>query len=167
MIAMRTQFPLLLLLSLYSGLVLANVGLPILSYYAGYSILLFIPIVGIESFVLKTRAQIAVLGAIGVMMFANLTSTAAGLLVAAASFLIPLAPPEGTLADLITLVLLIPFCYLSIWIEARVARWRLSNIDRKILWKSIRLANVASYSMFAVFIISRIIKGRIVNGYFF
>ncbi len=169
----RLQVLLFALLVTHSGFVWAHTGIPLLSYYAIYSILLVIPIIAAESFVLMSRVSVSVLGAIGTMTIANIASTAAGILIVIGTILDPIALylidfdfPEGTIADLATLALLIPFYFLSVWIETRVVGWRIPSADQVVLKNTIQLANKASYFMFAIFLISRIVKGRIVNGFF-
>ena len=166
MTGMPAKVSVFVVLVLLSGVAAANVGIPFLGIHAVYSILLFIPIVAIESLVVKTGIPIGAVRVIGYVLLANVASTSAGLLIALATYRLPFGAPPGTFADIVVLVLLLPFFFLSVFIETHVMRWLMKDVDRTLLTNRIRLANVASYSMFAIFIVTRIIKSYIVNGYF-
>ena len=146
---------------------LANTGVPLLSLPVAWTILLLIPIIGAEAYVLRKLLRTPIVRTTFVMAGANLLSTLAGLVIAIASAFLPLMAQESTITDLITLVLLWPFFRLSVRIEAPFTAAMLKGFDEAAVRKTVREANLYSYFMLAVFLVAKIIKNAIVFGKFF
>ena len=144
----------------------ANVGVPLLSYPVMWTIMLLIPIIGAESYVLWKRLRSPVLRTCLVMTGANMLSTLAGIVIVIATFFVPVMAPNGTITDLATLLLLVPFFWLSVGIEAPFAAATLKRFDSDVVRKSVREANLYSYFLLAVFLVARIIKNWIIFGKF-
>ena len=52
-----------------------------------------------------------------------------------------------------TIVLLIPFFFASWWVEYLVAKWILSEIDKRVVRRSVRNVNFLSYSALALYVV--------------
>ena len=150
-----------------SGPAFANTGVPLLSFPVAWTMLLLVPIIGAETYVLRKRLRFPIVRTTLVMIGANLLSTLAGFVIAIASAFLPLMAQESTITDLVTLVLLAPFFWLSVKIEAPFAAAMLKGFDGAAVWKTVREANLYSYFMLAVFLVTKIIKNAIVFGKFF
>jgi len=147
----------------------ANVGVPVFANFAAYSWLLLLPIIGIETYLLRTGLNLPLGRAIGVAAYANLMSTILGSLVV---FIVgvSLAVPgfmvlPGATSDLAVLVVLVPCFYLSVWCETRVAGPFLKASERKRIWEVFFLANKFSYAMLGIVAIANFFKNWILQGY--
>lgn len=150
-----------------SDAALANTGVPLLAYPVGWTMLLLIPIIGAETYALRKRLHSPILRTALVMTGANLLSTLAGIVIVVVTAFLPLMAMENTVTDLITLVLLAPLFWLSVKIEAPFAAATLKNFDGAAVRKMVREANLYSYFMLAVFLVTKIIKNAIIYGKFF
>ena len=77
-------------------------------------------------------------------------------------------PPEGAVADALTLVLFVPLFYLSRTIEFAYSRWSLNRVlqvEPSAIRRSVHRANLVSYTMLAIFVVTRFLKSWYVNGY--
>ena len=72
---------------------------------------------------------------------------------------------EGAIADALTLVLFVPLFYLSRAIEFAYSRWSLDSIDRSNVKRSVHRANLLSYWMLSIFVVTRFVKSWYVNGH--
>ncbi|NNM00912.1 MAG: hypothetical protein HKO62_09200 [Gammaproteobacteria bacterium] len=144
----------------------ANVGIPLLGSYAIYQIGLLLPVVIIEAAVFRNALRVPVWRAGWAAVLVNVISTLVGACIVLATFFFDLGTAPGTSTDVFTLIILYPFYRLSILIENATARWPLGSIDRHKIRAAVVFANRGSYFMLAVFILARIVKSRIVNGYF-
>jgi hypothetical protein len=146
---------------------LANVGVPWLSSYLAYSVLLLIPIVCVETYVLTRESKVRIWKSLGTTTCTNFASTLLGVcIVLVVAGVGGVGPPDGTVSDTVTLLLLYPFYRLSVWVESAIGLKLLRAYDRDSVRWAIRLANRYSYALMATFIVTRIVKSRIVNGYF-
>jgi len=152
------------------GNAFANVGVPPLTNTWFTLVLWLIPIVAIEAVVLKQQLPISARSAAGAAILANLASTAAGflfVLVDETYLSIPFLPVRvtvGTITDLVTLGLFIPFFLASVAIEYPVCRVLKRTIDVGRMRRAVLYANLASYLLMSAFLIGRMVKSAIVYG---
>jgi len=143
------------------------IGFPLMWLYSFYSLLFLVPVIVIEAVVFRFGLKTPYWRALGASFLANLASTLVGLLVSIIVTLVLIAAvPSSTEADLFTLALLYPFYCLSIYIERPVVLRVLGSGKEAKVRAAVFAANRASYLMIAVFIVARIVKSRIVHGYF-
>jgi len=71
---------------------------------------------------------------------------------------------EGAVSGALTLVLFVPLFYLSRAIEFWYTRWDLSGLDRLNVKRSVHRANLVSYAMLSIFVVTRFFKSWYVNG---
>jgi hypothetical protein len=169
--ARNCRFALLSGLVLLPGHAFANVGVPPITNTVFGLVLWFIPIVFVETVILKKQISISTGSAAGSVTVANLVSTTAGF---GFVFLegiveIPLLPYHvgvGTITDLITLGLFVPFFFFSVVIELPVHRLFRQAVDAASLKRAIILANIGSYLLMSTFLLGRIIKSAIAYGTF-
>lgn len=140
----------------------ANAGIPLGTYSFMWSVLLLVPVVFSEGWVIKSDLKLSYLRALGTTTPSNILSTLAGIL--APVLTAPLMAAPGTITDALTLVLFIPLFYLSRAIESAYSRWSLSSIDPAQVRHSVHRANLVSYWMLSVFIVARFLKSWYVNG---
>ena len=163
---MRTHACLLLLI-LAPIACWANAGIPVGTFSFIWSILLLVPVVFVEGWVLHSDLKISRWHALGTTTVANILSTLAGGVIAIAITL-PLMTDHGAVADVLTLVLFVPLFYLSRAIEFAYSRWSLKRalqIEPSSIKRSVHRANVLSYTMLAIFVVTRFLKSWYVNGY--
>lgn len=164
---MTSKFALGAVACCMSGFAFANTGVPLLSFPVAWTMLLLIPIIGAETYVLRKRLRSPILRTSLVVTGANVLSTLAGIAIVVVTAFLPLMALENTITDLITLVLLVPFFWLSVKIEAPFAAATLKGFDGAAVRKTVREANLYSYFMLAVFLVTRIVKNAIIYGKFF
>ena len=129
-----------------------------------------IPIVILETIILGKLLELPPRSMILSVAAANVTSTIAGILfvVLEASVPFPFLPillVAGTEGYIVKLLLLLPFFALSVAIERPVLGWVKKGLDRDRLTRAVILANVGSYLLMAAFLIGRILKHGIVEGF--
>jgi len=132
-----------------------------------WSILLLVPVIFVEGWVLRSDLKISRWHALGTTTVANILSTLAGGVIAIVLTL-PLMAPEGAVADALTLVLFVPLFYLSRTIEFAYSRWSLNRVlqvEPSAIRRSVHRANLVSYTMLAIFVVTRFLKSWYVNGY--
>ena len=144
----------------------ANVGIPLLGLYSAYSVLLLVPVVVIEALVFRNDMRAPYWRAFGASFSANLVSTIVGLVISLVTFFSGVSMLAGIGGHVVTLVMLYPFYRLSVWIENPIVQRVLRGGDKARVREAVLLANRASYLMIAIFIVVRIVKSRIVHGYF-
>ncbi len=77
----------------------------------------------------------------------------------------PLMATEGAVSDVLTLVLFVPLFYLSRAIEFSYSQWSLKQAEQLALRQAVHRANLVSYAMLWIFVISRFFKSWYVNGH--
>jgi hypothetical protein len=140
----------------------ADAGIPVGTYSFMWSVLFLVPVVLAEAWVLRGDLKLSYLRALGTTGPSNILSTLAGFVVALATF--PLMAAEGAVTDALTLLLFVPLFYLSRSIEFAYSKRSLDTVDPSDLERSIHRANLVSYFMLSVFVISRFLKSWYVNG---
>ena len=172
---MRTRTKLsglLAALVLLPGHVLANTGVPILFQTVTGLVLALIPIVIIETLVVRNQITISRIDAAWSITVANITSTLAGvglaflILVAEVPVLSESVYGETT-SNLGSLVIFVPMFFLSVAIELPVVRKMNKSVDRQALKRTIIFANAGSYLLMSAFLVARIIKREILYGGWF
>ncbi len=160
---------LLAALVLLPGHVLANTGVPVLFQTVTGLLLALIPIVIVETLVVRNQVRISRIDAAWSVTIANIVSTLAGVGLA---FLILVAEVPmlsdnvygETASNLWSLALFVPFFFLSVAIELPVVRKMNKSVDRQAFKRAIILANAGSYLMMSAFLIARIIKREVLYG---
>jgi len=146
----------------------ANAGIPVGTFSFMWSVFLLVPVVFAEGWVLRSDLHVSRWQAAWTSTIANILSTLAGGVIAIAITL-PLMAPQGAVADALTLVLFVPLFYLSCAIEYRYSRWSLRKRHLELqpsdIKRSVRRANLVSYTMLGVFVVTRFLKSWYVNGY--
>jgi hypothetical protein len=156
---------LLVALVLLPGYVFANTGVPVLTRTVIGLVLWLIPIVIVESLILKKQIRISTLAVVGSVTVANITSTLAGVGLAFVEiFLSPYYVYSVTATSLVTLALFVPLFILSVVIEVPVVKIMSKSADTPSLKRAVILANIGSYLMMSTFLIARMIKSAIVSG---
>ena len=163
---------LLAALVLLPGHVLANTGVPVLFQTVGAIVLALIPIVIIETLVVRNQITISRIDAAWSVTVANITSTLAGVglafLILAAEIPILSGMVYGeTASNLWSLVLFVPLFFLSVAIELPVVRKMNKSVDRDSLKRAIIFANAGSYLLMSAFLVARILKREILYGGWF
>ena len=159
-------------LVLLPGYALANTGVSVLFLTVGGIVLALIPIVIIETLVVRNQITISRIDAAWSVTVANIVSTLAGVGLA---FLIlvdevPILSDDvygETASNLWSLVLFVPMFFLSVAIELPVVRKMSKSVDRQALQRAIILANAGSYLLMSAFLVARIIKREILYGGWF
>lgn len=139
------------------GVAWANAGIPPLSYSLTVTVLLLIPVIAIEAVVLRRALALSVLRAVTLTTVANVLSTLAGIMVVFASFFVPLMVTRGARADLLTLLGFVPLFFVSWWVEAGFARWRLRDRAATDVRRAVSRANLASYGVLALLVTVRLV----------
>jgi hypothetical protein len=161
---MRARHPLLFVFLICLPVVCeANMGIPAGTYSFVWSVVLFVPIVLCEAWVLRHDLKLSYGRAVGTTFPSNILSTLAGLAVPVLT--IPFTTTEGVFADAITLLLFIPLFYISRTIEVFYTRWSLSRVEKADIRHSVHRANMVSYAMLGIFVVTRFFKSWYVNGY--
>ncbi len=152
-----------LLLLLLPSIAEANAGIPVVIYPVQWMVMFLVPVIGAEAFVLAKILQLKPIPAILSSLAGNISSTLLGVLIAVPIAFVSPMSGDGTVKDVITLLLLYPLYRLSIIVETYVVsiKIKLENLKDAII-----LANRISYFMFVVFLLANIIKNRIIHGYF-
>ena len=148
-------------LLLFPAVVSANMGLPVGTYSVQWTVFLFIPIVLIEGWVLRDDLKVSYGRALGTTVPANILSTLAGIVVPLIT--IPLVIAEGLISTVATLVLFVPLFFLSRAIESAYSRWSLGRNDEA-LHKAVHRANLMSYALLTIFVVTRFLKSWYVHG---
>ena len=156
---------LFIFLMLLPAIAAANAGIPIGAYSLAWSVLLFMPIVVVEAWVLRGDLRLAYRRALATAFAANLLSTLAGIVVPVLTT--PFGSTEGAVSSAVTLLLFVPLFHLSRTIEAAYTRWRLAGVDRAEIARSVNRVNLVSYAMLSVFVVTRFFKSWYVNGQIF
>jgi len=149
--------------------VLANTGVPVLFQTGTGLVLALIPIVIVETLVVRNQVRISRIDATWSVTVANIISTVAGvglallILVAEVPMLSDNVYGE-TASNLWSLALFVPFFFLSVAIELPVVRKMNKSVDRQTFKLAIILANATSYLMMGAFLIARIIKREVLYG---
>ncbi len=156
-------------LVLLPGHALANVGVSILFLTVGGTVLALIPIVIVETLVVRNQITISRIDAAWSVTVANIISTLAGVglafLILAADVPILSGIVYGEMAsNLWSLVIFVPMFFLSVAIELPVVRKMNKSVDRQALKRAIIFANAGSYLMMSAFLIARIIKREVLYG---
>ena len=159
-------------LVLLPGYALANTGVSVLFLTVGGIVLALIPIVIIETLVVRNQITISRIDAAWSVTVANIVSTLAGVGLA---FLILVAEVPilsddvygETASNLWSLVIFVPMFFLSVAIELPVVRKMNKSVDRQALQRAIILANAGSYLLMSAFLVARIIKREILYGGWF
>lgn len=148
-----------------------NEGTLLFVNFAAYSVLLLVPVIGVEAWELKKTLGISSGRAASVSALANVAST---LLCAVAvlgagwvlGYLDVIAQPQAGEGDIAVLVALVPCFFLSVWVETLAgARW-LRPLSREEVGRAMFRANLLGYSMIAIVPIARFTKSALVNGRF-
>ena len=160
---------LLAALVLLPGHALANTGVPVLFQTVTGLVLALIPIVIVETLVVRNQVRISGIDAAWSVTVANITRTLAGVglafLVLAAE--VPMLSDNvygETASNLWSLALFVPLFFLSVAIELPVVRKMNKSVDRQTFKRAIILANTGSYLMMSAFLIARIIKREVLYG---
>jgi len=159
-------------LVLLPGHALANTGVPVLFQTVTGLVLALIPIVIVETLVVRNQVRISRIDAAWSVTVANITSTLAGvglallILVAEVPMLSDNVYGE-TASNLWSLALFVPLFFLSVAIELPVVRKMNKSVDRQTLKRAIIFANAGSYLMMSAFLVARIIKREILYGGWF
>jgi len=151
---------------------LANVGLPLLPLHWAFAIVGFVPVVAIETWVLRRRLEATWGRGLVVTITANLVTTILGVPIALLLYLFGLYTVEFVAPDVVpragwfrfledvawlygpdfrkypvaVAVLLIPSLYVSILVERPIVRAML-RAERSAAKRAVRSANFASYSL--------------------
>src|SRR5688500_16873215 len=157
------RLPLLYLFLALPAVAEANTGIPIGTYSFMWSVLLFIPIVFCEAWILHDDLTLSYARALGTTVPSNILSTLAG--VAVPVLTASYTTTEGAVSSAITLLLFVPLFYVSRMIETFYSRWSLSRVDTGRLRRSVHRANLVSYAMLSIFVVARFFKSWYVNGY--
>jgi hypothetical protein len=139
-------------------------GIPVGAFSLAWSVLLLVPVIFAEGWVLHSDLKISYGRALGTATPANILSTLLGG-VLAIFVTIPLMAPDTAASAVVQLVLFIPLFYLSRAIESRYSRWSLNRLDPAEVRRSVHRANLVSYAMLVIFVITRFLKSWYVNGY--
>ena len=160
---------LLAALVLLPGQVSANSGVPVLFQTVTGLVLALIPIVIVETLVVRNQVRISRKDATWSVTVANIISTLAGvglvflILVAEVPMLSDNVYGE-TASNLWSLALFVPLFFLSVAIELPVVRKMNKSVDRQAFKRAIILANAGSYLMMSAFLIARMIKREVLYG---
>jgi hypothetical protein len=155
----RRRGVLLAALALLPACAYANTGVPILARTMTGMVIALIPIIAIESLVLRDQLGISALSALGTATVANIVSTLVGVGLAASEIL--LAPVFVIMVDstnILTLILLLPLFFLSVVIERPVVGIMTKSADVAVVRRAILIANACSYVLIAAFVAARIVK---------
>ena len=164
--AMRAPRHLALLpLLLTPAVCTANAGIPVGTYSFIWSVLLFVPIVLVEGWILRSDLRLSYGRALGTTMPSNILSTLAGAVVPLLT--VPFATTESAASSAITLALFVPLFYLSRAIETAYSGWSLNSIEKTAIRRAVNRANLVTYAMLAIFVVVRFLKSWMVHGYIF
>ena len=146
----------------------ANAGIPVGTFSFLWTVLLLIPVILAETWVLRLDLKVSYWRALASSTVANILSTLAGGVIAI-GLTLPLMAPEGAVTDALTLVLFVPLFYLSRAIESAYSRWslnlnRVDRIEPSNIKHSVHRANLVSYTMLVMFVATRFLKSWYVNG---
>lgn len=148
---------------------LANAGIPFFTQSVFYQVLLFVPIVAIESLVHQKLLGVGIPRSLWISLVTNIFSTVVGgvfLLFFGASLgqvlrgnSVPVQPGDFPFLPLEIMVTLIPAFFLSFFIEASLASLRLKDLEKPKIKHSFFIANAFTYGMLEVLAIVQLIKG--------
>ena len=151
---------------------MANTGIPILFQTFTALVVALIPIVIVETLVVRNQITISRIDAAWSVTVANITSTLAG--VGLAFFILVADVPilsdnvyGETASNLWSLVIFVPMFFLSVAIELPVVRKMNKSLDRDSLKRAIIYANAGSYLLMSAFLVARVIKREILYGGWF
>lgn len=133
------------------------------TYSFMWTVVLFIPIVLCEAWVLHHDLKLGYGRAVGTTVPSNILSTLAGVVVPVLT--VSFTTTEGAVSSAITLLLFIPLFYVSRTIEVFYSRWSLGRVDPAGIRRSVHRANMVSYTMLSIFVVARFFKSWYVNGY--
>lgn len=161
----------LLFIEFSTQLYLANAGIPAFSLSIIHQIVLLIPIVVIEAYILKKILPITIVKASLVASAANILSTVLG---AIFFFLIGLGlagkfsqtivnPGSFPHPPIDIIITLIPMYFASVFIELLFGAFILKKILWRKILKTFTIANAYTYLMLETLAISKLIKGYIEN----
>ncbi|MEA5595466.1 hypothetical protein [Rivularia sp. UHCC 0363] len=148
---------------------LANAGIPLFTQSVFYQIILLIPIIAIEAYILRKILAINVFQASLVSSAVNIVSTLIGIIIFlaigigfASTFPQTVVQPGSfphTPIDLI--ISLIPMYFVSVFFESLFGALRLKKISRRKVLRTFAIANAYTYLMLESLAISQLVKGYI------
>lgn len=142
---------------LFPSFLLGNAGVPFFTSSIGYSVLLLIPIILIEAYVVWKGLKLRWWRSLLLSTYANIVSTLVGtllflfigVLLSSALMFGFVNPITISLFVLEFLVTLIPMFYVSVWLEWRIWQARLKKVDRAQVKKIVFTAHLYSYGLLA------------------
>jgi hypothetical protein len=146
-----------------------NDGTLLFVNFAVYSVLLLVPIIGVEAWELKRGLSLSTGRAAAVSSLANAVST----LVAAAAvlgtgsvlgYLDVIAQPQAGEGDIAALIALVPCFFLSVWTQTLVGSPLLRHLSPAEVRAAFFRANQLGYAMIAIVPVARFVKSALVNG---
>jgi hypothetical protein len=151
-------------MKLPTTLYLANAGLPIFTQSIFYQIILLIPIIAIEAYILKKFLSISLAQASVVSSVVNIVSTLIGTIIfltigggLLTNFLVE--PGSFPFAPIEIIITLIPMYFVSVLFESLFGALRLKKIARYQVLRTFMIANAYTYLMLESFAISQLAKG--------
>lgn len=135
----------------------ANAGVPVGMFSACWTVLLFLPVVWIEGWVLHHELGASRTRAYGTALYVNLASTLVGAALSVVGTFAFLAE-AGPFADLATLALYLPLFGLSLLIEMPLALRGFGMLPRPAVRRAVLRANLMSYAFLAIFMLGRFFK---------
>ena len=146
-----------------------NDGTLLFVNFVAYSLLLLVPIVGVETWELKRALPLSAGRAAAISGLANVVSTlvGAGAVLGAGTvlgYLDVIAQPQAGEGDIAVLIALIPCFFLSVWTETLIGSQLLKHLSVAEVRAAFFRANQLSYAMIGIVPVARFAKSAIVNG---
>lgn len=146
-----------------------NDGTLLFVNFAAYSVLLLVPIIGIEAWELKRGLPVSIGRATAVSGLANVVSTLVGALAVLGTgwvlgSLDVIAEPQAGEGDVAVFIILVPCYFLSVWTQTLVGAPLLRRFSTDRVRAVFIRANLLGSAMIAIVPIARFVKSAVVNG---
>lgn len=146
-----------------------NDGTLLFVNFAAYSLLLLVPIIGVEAWELKRGLSLSAGRAAAVSALANVVSTlvVAGAVLGAGTvlgYLDVIAQPQAGEGDIAVLIALVPCFFLSVWTETLIGSKLLRHLSAAEVRAAFFRANQLSYAMIGIVPVARFVKSAFLNG---